>query len=165
MKKNINPIWKQRAPGLVVGLSKLATTWLLAAGFGSSVFSQPTITSFRLSGAGQTVWDQPNNAYHFYRNFSRSTGALVYFGVTVSGAAPFTYQWQFNGSDLPGETGGTLGSPGAELDPGDYTVIVTDANSATTSQTAHLTLDTTFAKIYNNPITMSQARYHCRCRT
>lgn len=158
MKKNINPIWKQRAPGLVVGLSKLATTWLLAAGFGSSVFSQPTITSFRLSGAGQTVWDQPNNAYHFYRNFSRSTGALVYFGVTVSGAAPFTYQWQFNGSDLPGETGGTLGSPGAELDPGDYTVIVTDANSATTSQTAHLTLDTTFAKIYNNPITMSQAR-------
>jgi len=130
----------------------------LATCVGFTALSQPTITSFKLNGQGQTVWDQLPNAFHYYRDFSRSPGALVYFGVTVSGTGPFTYQWYINGSPAAGETGSTLGSPGTELDPGDYMVVVTDASNATATQIAHLTLDTTFTKIYNNPITTSQAR-------
>jgi hypothetical protein len=111
-----------------------------------------------LSGQGQTIWDQAPNAYHYYRDFSTSPGALVYFAVTNNGTGPFTYQWYFNGSIAAGQTNSTLGFPGTELAAGDYTIVVTDAQNATSTQTAHLTLDPTFTKIYSSPIATSQAR-------
>ena len=45
-------------------------------------FAQPTIT---VQPASQTIL----------------TGSNVVFNVTVDGAGPFTYQWQFNGTNLP----------------------------------------------------------------
>lgn len=122
-----------------------------------TALSQPTITAFTLSAQGQTAFDQPPNGFHHYRNFSISPGALVYFGVTVSGSGPFSYQWQLNAVDLPGETNNTLGYPGAALAPGSYTIAVTDGSNATTTQTANLSLDSTFTKIVSDPIVTNTA--------
>jgi hypothetical protein len=119
--------------------------------------AQPTITSFKLSAQGQTIFDQPPNAWHYYRDFSRSPGALVYFGVTATGTEPITYQWFTNGSPAIGETSSTFGFPGTELDPGDYMVVVTDAYNGTASQTANLRLDSTFTKITSGPVVTSTA--------
>src|SRR5436190_305922 len=52
--------------------------------------ASPTITSLRLNGQAQTG----NDPVHFYLSYSASPGALVYFKATVSGVAPFNYQWQ-----------------------------------------------------------------------
>ncbi len=69
-------------------------------------------------------------------------GADVTLAVTVAGDGPVTYQWRFNGMELPGET-----RPWLELfavdgtDAGSYDVVVTGANLvATTSSIASLTV-------------------------
>src|SRR5258705_116232 len=112
-------------------------------------YAQPTITSFRLNGQAQTG----NDPVHFYLNYSASPGALVYCRATVSGGvAPLSYQWQFDGTNLPGQTGLTLGAPGVELEPGGYTFIVTDSTTATASRTVTLGLDSAFNKIMTDPI-------------
>ena len=54
---------------------------------------------------------------------------------------PVTYQWQFNGVDIPGATGPTLAINNArDVDDGLYRVIVTDAVGSLTSQAAHFTV-------------------------
>lgn len=59
---------------------------------------------------------------------SQSTveGSEVVLSVTPSGTGPFSYQWSFNGTNLPGATNATLNL--ADIHPyqsGDYTVTVT----------------------------------------
>jgi hypothetical protein len=55
-------------------------------------------------------------------------GALVTFEVNVSvtGASPFAYQWQLNGTDLPGATNSTLNVQAVAGNVGNYTVIVSN---------------------------------------
>ena len=70
-----------------------------------------------------------------------TAGSDVSFTVVASGS-DLTYQWQFNGSNLPGATGSTLNLTGVQLaDAGSYTVLVTNpggtvASTATLSVTA-----------------------------
>src|SRR5690606_4229406 len=57
-----------------------------------------------------------------------AAGATATFSVTVSGTAPFQYQWQKNGLDLPGMNNATLVISGAETsDEGDYSVVVSNS--------------------------------------
>ncbi len=132
----------------------LGASLLLAAANASS--AAPSISALWLAGEAQTPFDTP----HYYQSgsFSVSSGALVYLKVFAGGSAPISYQWRLYGTNLPGATCNgvtscTYGYPGANLVPGDYTVVVKDASGiSVTSQVATLTIDPTFTKIVSDPI-------------
>ena len=59
------------------------------------------------------------------------------FAVTAAGTAPFSYQWQRNGSNLPGATNSLLNITNVQLAlEGEYHVTVTNAYGAATSLSA-----------------------------
>lgn len=65
----------------------------------------------------------------------------VSFSVSVSSATPVTYQWKFNGENIPGATGDTLFLPSVTLaNEGSYTVVITNAQGSTTSAAGVLTI-------------------------
>jgi len=67
------------------------------------------------------------------------TNAPVSFSVVVCGPPPFFYQWQFNGTNLPGATNPVLTLASATLaDAGFYTVVVSNAAGAVVSPPAWL---------------------------
>jgi hypothetical protein len=77
-----------------------------------------------------------------------SPSSTVFSGTTVTltapvlGLAPFAYQWQTNGVDLPGATNATLVLPDTTVsDSGKYDVVV--SNSSGTNQSAALVLTVT----------------------
>ncbi len=124
----------------------LATGILLA--ITASGLGQPTITAIQLRNQPQTFYDSS----HLYATYSVSLGAKVKLSVTASGTPPLHYQWQFNQSDLPGETNSTLNFPSVQLtNAGDYTVVVTNTTGAT-NRTMTLAVDPTFIKILTGPI-------------
>ncbi|MEM7165378.1 MAG: immunoglobulin domain-containing protein [Planctomycetota bacterium] len=69
-------------------------------------------------------------------------GDPVTFTVTATGTAPLTYQWKFNGSDIPGAHSDTLMiaavAPG---DGGNYSVMVMNNCGSATSAGAALTVE------------------------
>ncbi len=68
-------------------------------------------------------------------------GATVTFAVSASGAGALTYQWQFNGVNLPGATGSSLTLNNVQAaSAGVYTVIVDDGSNFASSAAAVLTL-------------------------
>ncbi|MHC1766199.1 MAG: immunoglobulin domain-containing protein [Verrucomicrobiia bacterium] len=71
---------------------------------------------------------------------SVDTGQGVSFSVSVS-AVPVTYQWQFNGADLPGATNAVLRLDNVQVaQVGEYRVVVSDASGSVTSPAATLTV-------------------------
>src|SRR5256885_2201063 len=77
--------------------------------------------------------------------FSRtvSTNGSVFFGVVAAGnppfSQPFSYQWRFNGVDLPGETRPILSMDNLTTNQsGGYSVIVSNAVGGTVSGTVNL---------------------------
>ena len=72
---------------------------------------------------------------------SAVTGTTVNFNVTVAGAAPYAYQWRFNGTNLPGATGSNLALNNVQVtNAGNYTLVVTNSYGAITSSVAVLTV-------------------------
>ncbi|MBE0544649.1 MAG: hypothetical protein IH623_25190 [Verrucomicrobia bacterium] len=68
-------------------------------------------------------------------------GNTVAFSVEVNSDSPVTYQWQFNGIELPGETNQTLVL--TDLQPNDagfYGVVVSNAEGSVRSADAELTI-------------------------
>jgi hypothetical protein len=66
-------------------------------------------------------------------------GSNVTLRVTAVSPSPITYQWQFNGVDLPGQTGATLALTNVQIaQEGLYTVVATDALRSVTSEPASL---------------------------
>ncbi len=77
-------------------------------------------------------------------------GADVMLSVTATGSNP-TYQWQYEGSDLTGETGSTLTLTGiTAVQDGAYTVIVSNSCGDVTSDVASVVVQTAPA-ITGNP--------------
>ena len=72
---------------------------------------------------------------------SAMMGSSVSFTVSVSGTAPFRYQWQFNGINLLNATNAAyvIQSVGA-TNTGDYSVVVTNLAGSVTSSNALLTV-------------------------
>jgi hypothetical protein len=75
------------------------------------------------------------------------SGGTATFSVAVSGAGPFTYQWQLNGANVPndanisGATNATLVLSSATTDDsGNYTVIITGPYGSVTSSIVKLTV-------------------------
>jgi hypothetical protein len=67
-----------------------------------------------------------------------ATGNTVVFGAAAG--AGVRYQWQRNGANLAGETGATLVLRGAAVVAGNYAVVASNADGATTSAAASLTV-------------------------
>jgi sugar lactone lactonase YvrE len=79
---------------------------------------------------------------------SEPTGKRVYEGqratffVTVTGTAPFTYQWRFNGAPVSGATSSTLSlDDPSTSSAGEYSVQVSNSEGSVISDVAVLTVD------------------------
>jgi alpha-tubulin suppressor-like RCC1 family protein len=80
------------------------------------------------------------------------SGRRVVFGAAASGALPLSFQWQLNGSDLPGATSQLLVLNSA-TSAGSYSVVVTNALGSATSSSAVLTLVDSAPFITAQPVT------------
>jgi len=81
-------------------------------------------------------------------NQTATAGDHVTFAVQATGNPTPSYQWQFNGADLNGETNSTLVLFGVSTNQaGDYRVVITNSVGTTNSAIANLTvLPATFAE-------------------
>jgi len=69
------------------------------------------------------------------------SGGSANFAVSAKGSLPFTYQWQFNGSNIVNATDATLTLTNlTSSDAGAYTVIVSNSHGSAPSSDAILTL-------------------------
>jgi hypothetical protein len=69
-------------------------------------------------------------------------GAVVSFAVSARGSEPLSYQWRFNGMNLPAATNTTLRLDWIELeDEGSYDVFVASAGGSAFSASARLQVD------------------------
>ena len=79
-------------------------------------------------------------------NQSVALGQNATLSVTVRSYAPLSYQWQFNGSDLPGATNPSLTWPAVGLgSDGFYSVRVSNAYGSVASAPARLSVDASSA--------------------
>jgi alpha-tubulin suppressor-like RCC1 family protein len=68
-----------------------------------------------------------------------SEGGLATFQVTATGNPAPTYQWQFNGNNIPGATGSSFTITVARsADSGSYSVVVSNSRGSVTSAAANL---------------------------
>ena len=68
-------------------------------------------------------------------------GEIVTLEATAAGQAPLSYQWQLNGTNLPGATGATLLIASAQVaNSGDYTLVVTNRLGLINSRPATVTV-------------------------
>jgi len=93
-------------------------------------------TSFFLrlmaSNAPSIIIEQP-------RDQTVTVGDSALFTVLAAGVPPFGYQWQFNGTNLPGETVAMLGLDNCSSNQtGLYTAVISNAFGAITSAPAFL---------------------------
>jgi hypothetical protein len=82
-------------------------------------------------------------------NLTVAAGGNASFGVSADGSGPLTYQWQCNGTNIPGATASLLcitNTPTAGA--GVYTVLITGPGG-TTSASALLTVGTTLGVVQN----------------
>ena len=109
------------------------------------VLSSTTITGGRVNAYGALMW--PPDACPTLRVQPQSLvvrlGDPATFNVTASGAAPFTYQWQFSDTNLPGldSTNASYTIPAvSSANFGNYTVVVANSWGSVTSAVAVLSL-------------------------
>ena len=96
-----------------------------------AAFDSVSLTGNVVGPPGVAVAPQSSTAY---------TGQSITFTALPTGNPPFSYQWQYNGVDLPGETAPPLHL--TDLQPtnsGLYTVIMNNASGSATA-TAALTV-------------------------
>lgn len=68
-------------------------------------------------------------------------GQYAYFYIGYAAAPEPTFQWRFNGADIPGETNASLQFITSSLQQaGGYSVVLSNATGATTSRVAQLTI-------------------------
>lgn len=74
----------------------------------------------------------------------REIGAVFTFNVRVQSAAPLSYQWRRNGTNIPGAVGASLTFTNLQIaDEGDYTVAVSTSGGTTISDGATLLVNPT----------------------
>jgi hypothetical protein len=74
------------------------------------------------------------------QNLTSVENSNALFSVTVSGSAPLSYQWSFNGNPIPGGTGSSLSFPAPSSSAGSYSVTATNPVGTATSSNAILTV-------------------------
>lgn len=100
-----------------------------------TVISETALLTVSAVGTPPSIVKQPLDA-------QAPVGGRVAFVVIAAGTAPFTYQWNRNGTPIPNETGATLlVSPVSGLNDDDsYTATVTNVAGSATSDAATLTV-------------------------
>ena len=74
-------------------------------------------------------------------NQTVALGGTAVFNVAAGGAGPLSYQWNFNGTNIDGETNTVLTLPDVQLnEAGNYTVLVTNAFGSILSSNVVLTI-------------------------
>lgn len=135
-------LWKQNGINVATTSSpNLSLTNLLGSQSGQYTVIASNVQGFAESSPVTLAVDpmiyftnQPANATVY-------EAANASFSVTVGGYGPFNYQWQFNGSNLPGETNSTLAlTQVATNQAGAYSVLVSNAYGAAASSNATLTV-------------------------
>ena len=93
-------------------------------------------------------------------------GSKVSFRVTVTGTAPYSFQWQKDGVDLndggriTGATTTTLTITGVmESDEGGYRCVATNIAGVDTSNTANLTVGKNNMTMANHLVTFSKSSF------
>ena len=75
-------------------------------------------------------------------------GQNVTLGVTVSGTAPFSYQWLLNGIPIPGAVNSTLNiNPVTSTDIGNYSVSVSNACGVLDGTSAEVIVESKFIPV------------------
>jgi len=99
------------------------------------LMSAAVVLATALSSRGQPViTQQPTN------QMPNIDGSAV-FSITATGSPPPTYQWRFNGTDLPNETANSLSLFNVQFpNAGPYSVVVSNDSGGVTSQTAWLSV-------------------------
>lgn len=86
------------------------------------------------------------------------SGWAATFTSEAVGAPPLTYQWQFNGSAIPGATNSSLALPVTDLtNAGGYSVLVSNAVSSLVSPAAFLSVSNTGPIITGQPVSQTVA--------
>ena len=101
----------------------------------SSVTSAPASL---LVGAPPSIATQPASQ-------NIGVGCPVAFSISVGGDAPLSYQWRFNGTNLPGATSPSFSISSVQTnDAGAYQVVITNTFGQVTSQSATLAVSPGF---------------------
>lgn len=101
---------------------------------GSVTSSVATLTVNLPSGSAPTITGEPQDAAVYAGNDAT-------FTVAVTGFAPLSYQWRFNGVDIPGATTNSLPRPNVQPEQvGNYSVVVTNEYGSATSSNALLSI-------------------------
>ena len=75
-------------------------------------------------------------------NQTATVGANVSIAVTAGGSTPLSYQWRFNGNNVPGATANPLVLNNVQINQaGNYTVVITNVAGSVTSSNALLTVN------------------------
>ena len=84
------------------------------------------------------------------QNQTVTNGASVTIGVTATGTLPLSFQWQLNGTNLPGATSSNLTLTGVTFaQSGFYTCVITNAASSTVSDPIILSVWCTSAPAFS----------------
>jgi hypothetical protein len=99
--------------------------------YGSATSASATLTVNQVLLA-PSITSQPSNQ-------SAPLGGSATFTVAANGTQPLAYQWQFNGTDIPGQTNSSLALVNVgPAEQGNYLVGVSNAQGSTNSQPASL---------------------------
>ena len=110
--------------------------------YNRSLSASEILSLYSIGGAGKCVTPIPVAISVPPKDQTVLVGGPASFSVSVYGASPFTYQWLFNQTLLPGETNAQLTLPTtARSDAGTYTVQVCNAAGCTTHVSAQLTVN------------------------
>ncbi len=108
----------------------------------SRALTATEVQSIYTAGGGGKC-QSPNPPYIFSQPASQTVveGGNATFTVGVAGSAPFSYQWEFNGTNMGGATDSTLTVSNVQLSAaGSYAVVVSNAVGSATSSNAVLTV-------------------------
>jgi len=86
------------------------------------------------------------------QNIATTAGQTVQFSVTATGTGSLSYQWQFDGQDLPGETSDTLQVTASADTVGRYRVRISNLVGALWSLSATLTLEGALVGKFTAPL-------------
>lgn len=138
--------WQKNGTNLVNGgnISGATTTTLSITDISDSDGASYSVTVSNANGsvtssnatltvrAAPSITAQPTNLLVL-------AGTNVAFGVSLTGTAPFRYQWRFNGTNLPNATNAIYTIPSVATNKaGIYSVVVTNAAGSDTSSNAAL---------------------------